>query len=115
MELKPLNEGETLDEMRGDTLFKLSYRGVSRTYRVDSYTPVEGYPKPLHVGTVIRREEAEAHKERNFFTESFSTDTAAFDLGVTRLEAEIPCAMRKLREEELVAGELEAIEGFGSF
>lgn len=114
MDFKHPFPDESTDKMVGETLYKALYRMESRTYKVCSYTPVEGYPKPLCLHTVISREEADAFKERNWI-KSFSTNTAALEMGMEKLAPQIPVQIRKLREGELVQSELEQLEGFGSF
>mgnify|MGYP006188198083 CR=1 FL=1 len=96
------------------TLFKGHYRTHQDAYQIVSYTPVDDYPKPLSLNCIIFRHEAEDYRERNFVA-GHSIDSAAMQLGIDKLAPQIPHALRKLREKELVQGELEVLEGFGSF
>jgi hypothetical protein len=106
--------GDTMDKMVDGTLFRCAFLIERAQYRVSSYTPVEGFPKPLNLNHLINRHEAEDRKQGGWMR-GLSTDTAALEIGIEKLTPQIAFQVRKLREEELVAGELEQLPGFGSF
>jgi hypothetical protein len=106
--------GGDMERMVDDTLFRCVFSTEQQVYHIISSTPVEGHPQPLKLKGVVYRQDAKRHAEQNFM-KGLSTDTAALEIGIELLTPQIAYQVRKLREDELVGQELEAIEGFGSF
>lgn len=105
--------GDSMDKMVDGTLFRCVYLEGRREYRVTSHTPVED-GHPLILNELIERGAAKRWAEHHFM-EGLSPDTAALDLGISKLQAKIPGELRKRNEGQIVQSELEAIDGFGSF
>jgi hypothetical protein len=102
-------------ELFGDdgTLFTAEYKQDSAGYIVVSRTPIEGH-EPLVLKLFIEREAATRFREHKWI-DGYSIDTAALQIGMDSLKAQIPGELRRFKNGLLVEEELEALEGFGSF